>query len=192
VEPQVQQAIYVDQLQPALRVYLTKQREEAYIDIKPGFVDAGSSRKETKPVFTSYAPPVIKKKIQAKQRMEQERAAKAQAALAAAREKVAEKQAAKAEADAHKAGSEERLRAGQAAQDSSREDPLRSGAAHLAAQGHHRPRRSGYHHARCRRPGSRRGHGAHRVGHVHQHRHRVPDQLHCGRRPASGQRCSHP
>jgi len=104
VEQQVQEAIYVDQLQPALRVYLTKQREEAYIDIKPGFVDAGSSRKETKPVFTSYAPPVIKKKIQAKQRMEQERAAKAQAALAAAREKVAEKQAAKAEADAHKAG----------------------------------------------------------------------------------------
>jgi len=104
VEPEVQQAIYVDQLQPALRVYLTKQREEAYIDIKPGFVDAGSSRRETKPVFTAYAPPVIKKKIQSKQRMEQERAAKAQAALAAARQKVAEKQAAKAAADAHKAG----------------------------------------------------------------------------------------
>jgi peptidyl-prolyl cis-trans isomerase SurA len=104
VEPQVQQAIYLDQLQPALRVYLTKEREDAYIDIKPGFVDAGSSRKETKPVFTSYAAPVVKKKIQSKQRAEQERAAKAQAALAAAREKVAEKQAAKAEADAHKAG----------------------------------------------------------------------------------------
>jgi peptidyl-prolyl cis-trans isomerase SurA len=104
VEQEVEQAIYVEQLQPALRAYLTKQREEAYIDIKPGFVDAGSSRKETKPVFTAYAPPVVKKKIQAKQRMEVERAAKAQAALAAAREKVSEKQAAKAEADAHKAG----------------------------------------------------------------------------------------
>ena len=104
VEPEVQQAIYLEQLQPALRVYLTKEREDAYIDIKPGFVDSGSSRKETKPVFTSYAAPVVKKKIQNKQRLEQERAAKAQAALAAAREKVAEKQAAKAEADAHKAG----------------------------------------------------------------------------------------
>jgi peptidyl-prolyl cis-trans isomerase SurA len=104
VEPQVQEAIYLDQLQPALRVYLTKAREDAYIDIEKGFVDTGSNRKSTAPTFVSYAPPVVKKKIQNKQRMEQERAAKAQAALAAAREKVAEKQTAKAQADAQKAG----------------------------------------------------------------------------------------
>ena len=36
VEPQVQEAIYLDQLQPALRAYLTKAREEAYVDIKAG------------------------------------------------------------------------------------------------------------------------------------------------------------
>jgi peptidyl-prolyl cis-trans isomerase SurA len=104
VEPQVQEAIYMDQLQPALRTYLTKAREDAYINVKEGFIDTGSSHKQTQPVFTSYAPPVVKKRIESKQRMEQERAIKAQAALAAAREKVAEKQAAKAEAGAQKGG----------------------------------------------------------------------------------------
>lgn len=62
IEPQIQEAMYNDQMQPALRAYLTKLREDAYIDIRPGFVDSGASSKETKPVFTAYAPPVVKKK----------------------------------------------------------------------------------------------------------------------------------
>jgi peptidyl-prolyl cis-trans isomerase SurA len=65
IEPQVQEAIYSEQMQPALRAYLTKLREDAYIDIKSGFVDAGASPKETKPVFSAYAPPVSKKQKQA-------------------------------------------------------------------------------------------------------------------------------
>ena len=104
VEQQVQEAIYVDALQPALRAYLTKARNEAYLDIKPGFIDTGSNKKEVKPTFTSYAPPPIKKKIVAKQKAEQEKAAAAQAALAAARAKVAEKAAEKAADNARKAG----------------------------------------------------------------------------------------
>ena len=95
VERQVQEAIYFTQLQPALRTYLTKAREDAYIDIKPGFVDTGASHQQTKPEFTAYAPPPPKKKTVKKQRVEQEKAAKAQADLAAAREKEAEKTAAK-------------------------------------------------------------------------------------------------
>jgi len=95
VERQVQEAIYFQQLQPALRAYLTKAREDAYIDIKPGFVDTGASHQQTKPEFTAYAPPPPKKKTVKKQRVEQEKAAKAQAELAAAREQEAEKQAAK-------------------------------------------------------------------------------------------------
>jgi peptidyl-prolyl cis-trans isomerase SurA len=101
VEPQVEEAIYLQQLQPALRAYLTKAREQAYVEIAPGFVDTGSNRKSSRPAdiaYTAYAPPPVKKKVLAKQRMEQERAARDQAALAAAREKVAEKEAAKAEA----------------------------------------------------------------------------------------------
>jgi peptidyl-prolyl cis-trans isomerase SurA len=62
IEPQIQEAIYYQAMQPALRAYLTKLREEAYIDIKPGFVDSGASPRQTKPVFSAYAPPAPKKK----------------------------------------------------------------------------------------------------------------------------------
>ncbi len=62
IEPQIQEAMYSEQMQPALRAYLTKLREEAYIDIRPGYVDTGASPKQTKPVFTAYAPPPVKKK----------------------------------------------------------------------------------------------------------------------------------
>jgi peptidyl-prolyl cis-trans isomerase SurA len=62
VEPQVQEAMYTEAMQPALRAYLTKLREDAAIDIRAGYVDSGASGKETKPVFTAYAPPVAKKK----------------------------------------------------------------------------------------------------------------------------------
>jgi len=62
VEDQVEQAVYMEQMQPALRAYLTQLREDAYIDIKPGFIDTGASPKQTKPIFTAYALPVAKKK----------------------------------------------------------------------------------------------------------------------------------
>lgn len=62
IEPQIQEAMYMQQMQPALRAYLTKLREDAYIDIKPGFVDSGASPRQTKPVFSAYAPPTPKKK----------------------------------------------------------------------------------------------------------------------------------
>jgi peptidyl-prolyl cis-trans isomerase SurA len=95
VERQVQEAMYFEQLQPALRAYLTKAREDAYIDIKPGFVDTGASAHETKPEFTAYKAPALKKKTQKKQRVEQEKANKAEAEVAAAREKATTKQEAK-------------------------------------------------------------------------------------------------
>ena len=53
VEPRIQDALYYQKLQPALRAYLTKLREEAYIDIKPGYVDSGASPNQTKPIETS-------------------------------------------------------------------------------------------------------------------------------------------
>jgi peptidyl-prolyl cis-trans isomerase SurA len=53
IEPRIQDAIYMQKLQPALRTYLTKLREEAYIDIKPGYVDSGASANQTKPVETT-------------------------------------------------------------------------------------------------------------------------------------------
>jgi peptidyl-prolyl cis-trans isomerase SurA len=53
IEPRIQDAIYMQKLQPALRAYLTKLREDAYIDIKPGYVDSGASANQTKPVETT-------------------------------------------------------------------------------------------------------------------------------------------
>jgi peptidyl-prolyl cis-trans isomerase SurA len=53
VEARIQDAIYMQKLQPALRAYLTKLREDAFIDIKNGYLDSGASAKQTKPVETT-------------------------------------------------------------------------------------------------------------------------------------------
>ena len=71
VEQQVQEGMYAEAMQPALRAYLTKLREDAYIDIRAGYVDSAASPKETRPVFTAYAPPAVKKKpVQQKKRFD--------------------------------------------------------------------------------------------------------------------------
>jgi peptidyl-prolyl cis-trans isomerase SurA len=62
VEPQIQEAIYMQQMQPALRAYLTKLREDSYVNLAPGFVDSGASGNESVPQFTAYVPPPVKKK----------------------------------------------------------------------------------------------------------------------------------
>ncbi len=53
VEPRIQEALYMQKLQPALRAYLTTLREEAFIDLKSGYIDSGASTKQTKPVETT-------------------------------------------------------------------------------------------------------------------------------------------
>ncbi len=53
VEPRIQDALYMQKLQPALRAYLTTLRELAFIDYKPGYIDSGASAKQTKPVETT-------------------------------------------------------------------------------------------------------------------------------------------
>jgi peptidyl-prolyl cis-trans isomerase SurA len=49
----VQERLYMEKMQPALREYLTKLRENAYIDIKPPNIDTGASPNESKPVYTT-------------------------------------------------------------------------------------------------------------------------------------------
>jgi peptidyl-prolyl cis-trans isomerase SurA len=61
MEPRLQDAIYMDKLQPALRAYLTKLREDAFIDYKPGYVDTGASPNQTKPVETASKEASAKK-----------------------------------------------------------------------------------------------------------------------------------
>ncbi len=61
-EPELQDQVGMQKMNPALRAYLERLREEAYIDIKPGYVDTGASKNQVKPIFSAYTPPVPKKK----------------------------------------------------------------------------------------------------------------------------------
>ncbi len=62
VEGEIEDRVGMTKMNPALRSYMRRLREEAYIDIKPGYVDSGASPNETKPIFSAYAPPTPKKK----------------------------------------------------------------------------------------------------------------------------------
>src|SRR5579864_5512464 len=53
VLPKIQDALYCEKLQPALRAYLTKLREDNYIKVSPGYVDTGASANQTEPVETN-------------------------------------------------------------------------------------------------------------------------------------------
>ena len=64
VEPQIGDQLFYQKMQPALRDYLTKLREDAYIDVRPGYTDTGASPNQTGPVYTTAAAqgPKSKKK----------------------------------------------------------------------------------------------------------------------------------
>jgi peptidyl-prolyl cis-trans isomerase SurA len=66
--PKIQDALYYQKLQPALRAYLTKLREDAYIDTKPGYIDTGASPNQTKPVETAAAKESDAKKLNKKRK----------------------------------------------------------------------------------------------------------------------------
>lgn len=55
IEPKIQDALYYQKLQPALRAYLTKLREDAYIKYSAGYVDTGMSPNQTQPIETTAA-----------------------------------------------------------------------------------------------------------------------------------------
>lgn len=69
VEPQIQERVYMTKLQPSLRQYLLKLREEAYIDIKPGYVDTGASPNQTKPVVTTAAKETSAKELKKRKKL---------------------------------------------------------------------------------------------------------------------------
>ena len=68
VEPKIMDALYYDKLQPALRAYLTKLREEAYIDIREGYTDSGASPNQTKPIETAAARDTEAKNLKKKKK----------------------------------------------------------------------------------------------------------------------------
>jgi peptidyl-prolyl cis-trans isomerase SurA len=69
VEPRIQDALYMQKLQPALRTYLTKLREDAFIDIKAGYIDSGASAKQTKPIETTTAKESSAKRLKKKKKL---------------------------------------------------------------------------------------------------------------------------
>ena len=68
VEPRIQDALYMQRLQPALRAFLGTLREQAFIDIKPGYIDSGASAKQTKPVETTTTKEASAKKLKKKKK----------------------------------------------------------------------------------------------------------------------------
>jgi peptidyl-prolyl cis-trans isomerase SurA len=62
IEPQVEEAAFMARMQPELRTYLNTLRSDAYIDLRPGYVDAGGSGNSVKPLYSAYTPPGAKKK----------------------------------------------------------------------------------------------------------------------------------
>lgn len=66
--PKIQDALYYQKLQPALRAYLTKLREEAYINIMAGYLDTGASPNQTKPIETAAAKESDAKKLTKKKK----------------------------------------------------------------------------------------------------------------------------
>jgi peptidyl-prolyl cis-trans isomerase SurA len=69
VLPRIQDALYYQKLQPALRTYLTKLREDAYIYYMPGYVDSGMSPNQTNPIETAAAKEADAKKLKKKKKL---------------------------------------------------------------------------------------------------------------------------
>jgi peptidyl-prolyl cis-trans isomerase SurA len=69
VTAKIQDALYFEKLQPALRAYLTKLREDAYIKIATGYVDSGASPNQTVPIETTAAKEADAKKLKKKKKL---------------------------------------------------------------------------------------------------------------------------
>jgi peptidyl-prolyl cis-trans isomerase SurA len=57
VQNQIQEAIGYKKMEPALRSYLSQLRDQAYIEIRPGYMDSGSTGHEQKFLMGAYTPP---------------------------------------------------------------------------------------------------------------------------------------
>jgi peptidyl-prolyl cis-trans isomerase SurA len=64
VEQQVEQDYYESKMEPAIRDELNRMRDDAYLEIKPGYVDTGATgNKRINPIsYAAYTPPAPKKK----------------------------------------------------------------------------------------------------------------------------------
>jgi peptidyl-prolyl cis-trans isomerase SurA len=61
-ENQVQAAVGMQKMQPALRSYLSELRDDASIQVLPGYVDSAATKNEVHPIYSAYEAPHKKKK----------------------------------------------------------------------------------------------------------------------------------
>jgi peptidyl-prolyl cis-trans isomerase SurA len=119
VQNQVEEAYYMTKMEPAMREYLTKMREDSYINIKPGYEDTGATvNKRINPIaYSAYTPPAPKKKKKVERTRFRENAHFRQKspqvvnASATTTTKAADKKATQA---AEKPGKKEKIRFGKA------------------------------------------------------------------------------
>ena len=120
VEQQVGDAFYASRMEPAMRDFQTTMREQAFIEIKPGYADSGASPKQTKPIYSAYIPPAPKKKKKVERTRFRESTRsfrqKTTQAAAPADEAAVPAKASKKDASlkAQKPGKKEKIRFGQA------------------------------------------------------------------------------
>jgi peptidyl-prolyl cis-trans isomerase SurA len=125
VEQDVEQTFYEARMMPAMRDYLTKMREDAYVEIKTGYTDTGASgNQRVLPIsYASYTPPSPKKKKKVERTRFRETThtfrqkspqAAAPAASAAAASVTPAPAAKPADAASMKPGKKEKIRYGQA------------------------------------------------------------------------------
>ena len=130
VEQDVEQAYYMSQMEPAIREYLNKMRDEAFIQIKQGYTDTGATPAElhSSISFSAYVPPSPKKKAKVERTRFRESthtfrqkggtsapaAAQAPPSTATASNKKKSKKEKKEEAKVEKPGKREKIRYGQA------------------------------------------------------------------------------
>ena len=128
VENQVADALYMSRMEPAIRDYLNKMRDNASIFIAPGYNDTGATSSELSSniTFSTYTPPAPKKKARVERtrfretgRSTRNRPAESAAAQTAATPKAASakkgknKRNKKEEATVERPGKKEKIRFGQ-------------------------------------------------------------------------------
>ena len=121
VEQQVEQDYYESKMEPAIREDLNKMRDDAYIEIKTGYIDTGATgNKRINPIsYAAYTPPTPKKKKKIERTRFREtphfRAKTAAPSLVeASAEKKKTKKEQREELASEKPGKKEKIRFGQA------------------------------------------------------------------------------
>jgi peptidyl-prolyl cis-trans isomerase SurA len=114
VQDEIQQTIGMQKMQPALRAYLTQLRNQAYLTIRPGYEDAGSSSEEMKFIQSAYVPPGPKHRKHEKRSRFRAKPRRQRRSQTGHLETVSERRQRSESGKVQKPGKKEKIRFGQA------------------------------------------------------------------------------